>query len=158
MTTPGHAHQPESSFTVPDGAKRRTALRLATTRIILLRLREQGFRDALEASGWTPRTPMIPCEWDTAFADVRHRYDLLQGDGHALALVPVLHPRTGADIRISCLFIGPDLSEGWCGLPADEPHPEMSMGDIIGALHDLTSIRVDAIDPDLRIRRLMEPA
>lgn len=49
----------------------RTKLRLLTSRLFTLQLRDQEFRDKFAAeTGWTSQSPIIPCEADTPFGEI----------------------------------------------------------------------------------------
>ncbi|MBY4214604.1 hypothetical protein HQO42_23075 [Rhodococcus fascians] len=76
-----------------DERKVRTTLRLATARLFTLRLRDEKFRESFAVkSGWTPTSPVVPCEFDTLFGEVhRTAVPALQRTDAAVVAIPVLH-------------------------------------------------------------------
>ncbi len=66
--------------------------RLATVRIFTAMMRNDNFRRSFaERSGWTPNSPIVPCESNTLFGEV---YEMaipaLDESGATVAAIPVL--------------------------------------------------------------------
>lgn len=80
------------SSTPSDEAKSRTKLRLITARLFTCVLRDPDFRQRFVGpSGWTPTSPIVPCEHDTLFGEVHSiAVPALRGMPGTVA-IPVLH-------------------------------------------------------------------
>lgn len=99
----------------PDERKLRTKLRLVTARLVTLRLRDAQFRDEFARfTGWTPQSPIVPCEHDTLFGEV---HDIvgpaLKECGSDVAIIPILFFGKGDRPSLHVLSSGPHpISEG----------------------------------------------
>jgi hypothetical protein len=119
----------------PEERKQQSKLRLLTSRLFTVRLRDDEFRSQFSASsGWTPQSPIIPCEAWTLFGEVRQiALRALEASPAQVAAIPVLivdkNKPKGKPLQICVLTMGTqesEASEGSIELGAINPDVTMA--------------------------------
>lgn len=90
----------------PESQLAQSRLRLVIGRLFALRLRDDEFRtNFIELSGWTPGSPVIPCDDRTLFGEVHTiAMTAIRDTDARIVAIPVLH---GVDpIAMSILIMG----------------------------------------------------
>lgn len=118
----------------------RTKIRLVTARLFTLRLRDEEFRKDFSAkSGWSPTSPMVPCEQDTLFGEVYARAlpALKASDTADVVAIPVLFLSKGQDDLKMCILTmgaGNRSRDAFTSIGIDSISHSVTMGQVCETL------------------------
>ncbi|MCD2158126.1 hypothetical protein LQL77_31020 [Rhodococcus cerastii] len=130
----------------------RTKLRLATTRLFTLRLRDEAFRAKFAASsGWTPTSPIVPCEYGTLFGEVyATALPALEASDANVAAIPVLRIKDRT-VKLHVLTVGAKGSDddATISIGINSINHNVTMGQVIETLAPNKTWDIRDLDPKI---------